>query len=385
VASRYSDYDTFGDTTNSKVGLRWKPIEQLLFRGTWAEGFRAPTIANLYGGGSQTFSFFTDPCDVVFGGSQDPNSPTRANCRADLGALADTFRQLGQGFLPVTTSNSQTPVAFTSGSNPFLQPETSTSKTAGIVWSPDFVEGLNLALDWWRIRVENTIVADSPGQILSDCYNDGIAERCLLFTRDPVLGYVNNLRFGSRNAGFRETEGYDFDVSYRFETENWGTFRTQWNTTYTARDEFLSTNDPGIPTQQVSFAGAGSFRIRSNLNLSWERGDFGATWNVRYFSALKEDCLSAATYPDECNDADYRSPNTSGVSIADPQNVSGATVFNDVQFRWNAPWKATISIGANNVFEKYGPVFYSQPSANVSYYGGFDIGRFWYARYTQRF
>ncbi|MGB0135062.1 TonB-dependent receptor plug domain-containing protein, partial [Dokdonella sp.] len=304
VATRYSDYDTFGDTLNSKAGFRWKPIDELLFRGTWAEGFRAPTIANLYGGGSQTFSFFTDPCDVRFGGSQDANSPTRANCRADLGPLADTYQQLAQGFNPSTTSSAQTPVAFTNGSNPFLQPETSTSRTLGVVWSPNFSEGLNMSLDWWKIRVDNTIVADSPNQILNDCYNDGIAARCLLFTRDPNLGYVSNLRFGSRNAGYRETEGYDLGVNYRYETENWGTFGTQWNTTYTVRDEFISTNESGIPTQLVAFSG-GTFRNRSTLNLSWDKGDFGVGWNIRYYSAIKEDCLSAATYPDECNDADY--------------------------------------------------------------------------------
>ncbi|HEY5850533.1 MAG TPA: TonB-dependent receptor, partial [Lysobacter sp.] len=59
IASRYSDYDTFGDTVNSKFGFKWKPIDSLLFRGTYAEGFRAPTINDLFGGGSQTFSFFT--------------------------------------------------------------------------------------------------------------------------------------------------------------------------------------------------------------------------------------------------------------------------------------------------------------------------------------
>lgn len=50
LASRYSDYDTFGDITNSKAGLTWRPAEELLVRGTWAEGFRAPSIDNLYGG-----------------------------------------------------------------------------------------------------------------------------------------------------------------------------------------------------------------------------------------------------------------------------------------------------------------------------------------------
>ncbi len=383
AATRYSDYDTFGDTLNSKAGFRWKPIEQLLFRGTWAEGFRAPTISDLFGGGSQTFSFFTDPCDTNFGASREAGSAARANCVAAMGPLGNTYRQLGQGFNPVNTTNSQTPVAFTSGSNPFLQPETSESKTLGVVWSPNFVEGLNFALDWWEIRIDQTIVADSPTQILNDCYVNGQTARCALFTRDPVLGYVSTLTFGGRNAGYRETEGYDFDVSYRLPTDSWGTFNAQWNTTYTVRDEFLSRNEPGIPSQNTSFTS--SFRIRSNLNLSWELGQFGASWNTRYYSAMKEGCLSAALFPEECSDPDYRFPNVNGVSVSSPTNVNGATTFHDVQFRWNAPWDATISLGANNVFEKVGPVMYSQPSANVSYYGGFDIGRFWYARYTQRF
>jgi iron complex outermembrane receptor protein len=53
ISSRYSDFDTFGDTVNSKFGVKWKPIDDLLVRATWAEGFRAPTILNLYGGGTQ--------------------------------------------------------------------------------------------------------------------------------------------------------------------------------------------------------------------------------------------------------------------------------------------------------------------------------------------
>ncbi|MBO8044337.1 TonB-dependent receptor, partial [Pseudomonas aeruginosa] len=68
AATRYSDYSTFGGTLNSKFGFTWKPIDQLLVRGTWAQGFRAPTIANLYGGGSETFTTgFRDPCDTVHG------------------------------------------------------------------------------------------------------------------------------------------------------------------------------------------------------------------------------------------------------------------------------------------------------------------------------
>ena len=56
-----------------------------------------------------------------------------------------------------------------------------------------------------------------------------------------------------------------------------------------------------------------------------------------------------------------------------------------MQFRYNLPWDATVSVGANNVFEKYGPVMYTKPNSVFSYYGGYDIGRFVYMKYQQRF
>ncbi|NUS38999.1 MAG: TonB-dependent receptor [Lysobacter sp.] len=400
VASRYSDYDTFGKTTNNKYMLKWKPIDSLMLRGTYAEGFRAPTIADLYGGSSDTFSFFTDPCDVQFGDSRS-NPATRANCtngvggNGALGTLANTYRQLGQGFVPVGAPNAQTPVAFKSGSNPTLTPEMSTSKTLGAVWSPEFLSGFNLAGDWWKILRKDTIVGDSPNQILNDCYVQGIASRCSpqLFSRDPALGYVRFLSFGSRNAGYREVEGYDVDLTYRLKTDRFGTFNVTSNSTYTVKDVTIATNDPRYPLSAVGFANF--FRIRSTLNTTWEMGSFGATWTARYFSGMKESCtyfVPGSTEPNlECEEIHYAptgayvpGTGTPASSVA-RRHVVGANTFHDVQVRWQAPWKATIAVGANNVFDHVGPVMYTQPSANVSYYGGFDIGRFWYVRYSQRF
>lgn len=398
LASRYSDYNTFGDTRNDKVGLKWKPHKSVLVRGTWAEGFRAPTIADLYGGSSQTFSFFTDPCDTVFGSSAT-NTTTRANCVAAFGVAANTFRQLGQGFIPVGVPNSQTPVAFLSGSNATLQPETSVSKTLGVVWSPDFVEGLNMSLDWWNIRTESTIVADTPNQILNDCFIQGIASRCSsqLFTRDPALRYINFLSFGSRNAGYRDVEGYDFDIAYRLATDSWGTFSAVSNSTYTASDVQVATNDPRFPVNAVGFGS--QFRIRSNMNVGWQKDKFSVNWMMRYYSSQKENCTYAipAASPGglvpnlECNTIDPNfptggfNPDGSPATSLSRTNRAGAITFHDIQARWEAPWNGTIAIGANNVFNKVGPVRYTQPSANVSYYGGFDIGRFWYMKYTQTF
>ena len=383
LASRYSDYDTFGDTVNSKFGFKWKPIDSLLFRGTWAEGFRAPTIANLYGGGSQSFVFYTDPCDPVNGAAAG-NAATRARCAAAIANYA-TFRQLQQGFVPATSASPQTPIPFFQGvANTDLQPETSTSKTLGLVWSPQFAPGLGMSLDWWKIRIENTIVGDTAGQMLSDCYVENIASRCATFTRDPVLGIVNSMQLSTRNAGYQETEGYDFDVNYRFDT-NFGNFVLNWQNTYVVRDEFRTSNLATVlPQQGVSFASSAgsSFRVRSNANLSWTKGALGVTWGARYYSGLKETCLSAAAFPAECDTPRYIARNPAQTR---PINQLGSNTFHDLQVRVTAPWNATVSVGANNVFDRQGPQMYSQPNANVSYNGEFDIGRFIYMKYQQRF
>lgn len=385
VASRYSDYDTFGSTTNSKASFQWRPIDDLLIRGTWAEGFRAPTISNLFAGGSQTFAFYTDPCDGRFGAAV--NSPTaRANCNAAIanylnpdGTIA--FRQLQQGFVPGTTASPQTPLAFFRGAaNPNLEPEESVSTTVGLVYSPSYVDGLTLSLDWWRIELDNTIVGDTPGQILSDCYVDGITSRCGLFTRDPVLGIVNTMNYGNRNAGFSNDEGWDFGALYRLST-GFGDFGFTLQSTYTSLSEFKSTNDPNILLSQgVSFGS--SFRVRGNVGVDWSYGDFGVSWNARYFSKIKETCLNQVAFPEQCSDPNYIAGNPAQTRAI---NIAGSNTFHDLQVRWNAPWNATISVGANNAFEHEGPQLYSQPSANVPYYGGFDIGRFTYLRYTQNF
>jgi iron complex outermembrane receptor protein len=396
IASRFSDYDTFGKTTNNKLGLKWKPIDSLLLRATVADGFRAPTIADLYGGGSQTFPSFTDPCDTSFG-SAASNATTRQNCingvggNGALGALGATFRQLGQGFVPAGGPNTQTPVAFNTGSNVDLKPEVSKSQTIGAAWSPSFVEGLFLSLDWWKIRIDDTIVQDTTNQILNDCYVQGIASRCAsaLFTRDATRGYVNFAKLAGINAGFRKVEGFDFDVSYRLKTERFGDFRVQSNTTYTVRDYLLSTNDPRKPLSNVGITS--TFRVRSNLNLGWEKGAWGVNWFSRYYSSMKENCtysVAGATSPNlECNEIGFAPTGalTGTTSAIARRNRMGSNTFHDLQVRWNAPWDAVISVGANNVFDHVGPVMYTQPSSNVSYYGGFDIGRFWYVKYTQKF
>lgn len=111
-------------------------------------------------------------------------------------------------------------------------------------------------------------------------------------------------------------------------------------------------------------------------------GPWSATWGARYYSKQKETCLSATLFPEECSDPGFIAGNPQQTR---PINEHGSNTFHDLEFRWKAPWNATVALGANNVFDHVGPVMYSQPSANVSYQGQFDIGRFIYMKYQQRF
>jgi iron complex outermembrane receptor protein len=181
------------------------------------------------------------------------------------------------------------------------------------------------------------------------------------------------------NRGWVETEGYDLGVNYRLPEFSFGRFALHWDTTYVSRLDVKATDD--APVVQVnnglSTVLGANFRLRSNASVDWTYGDFGATWTMRYYSSIKEAC----SYDDECSLPGHVAPDTG----AAPLNRTGANTFHDLQVRWNTPWNGTLSVGANNVFGHVGPVMYTAPNSTFPYYGGFDIGRFYYLRYAQKF
>lgn len=378
LASRYSRYSNFGSTTNSKFGLTWKPVDDLLVRGSYAEGFRAPTINDLFGGQSQTFDNYTDPCDVTFG-SASTNSTVAANCAA--AGLGSNFHQTDAAGKPVDGPGAQSTTAFLSGSNVNLQPETSASKSLGLVYSPHFVQGLDLSLDWYNIRIKNLISSVSPDNVLDDCYLRGVASACGLFQRD-ANGQVVNLSHTLANKGWLETEGYDFTLNYRLPKLAIGQFVFHLDSNYLVK--YNTNAGSGAPTE----FDAGNYSIwrnRTNANLDWSLGDFGINWGVRAYSNLKEACAYDKAGGPLCDLPNHYTP---GVGVT-PMRTVGGIVFNDLQVRWTAPWKGTFSVGANNVFNRQGAAFYSGPAAlqdsQYSYNPAYDIGRFFYLRYNQKF
>src|SRR6185503_19378927 len=53
IAGRWFDYSTSGSGDTYKAGISWRPVEELLFRASYGEGFRAPSIGELFGTASR--------------------------------------------------------------------------------------------------------------------------------------------------------------------------------------------------------------------------------------------------------------------------------------------------------------------------------------------
>ncbi len=372
LAARNTDYE-IGDTTNKKFGFLWRPMETLSVRGNYSEGFRAASILERFGGQSGEFAVYADPCDMVRGmAAFDVN--VRNNCVA--AGVPAGYEQLTEGYGSMSSRQ------FTTGSNEFAAPETSVTKTLGLVYSPGWLPGLDLALDWYQIRVEDILVQMDATTVLKQCYALGNPEACAKVRRDPATGMVTEAMQIFDNAGWAEVEGYDFDVQYRLPETSLGNFRLSLNGSYTSRYDSQLYPDQNVGGQ-VGYKDV--FRLRANSTLSWSRGGFAANWTVRYLSSSKVDC----------NAPDYNGSNEPGAHCNRPHNFDpvvgerpvnrmGAVAYHDVQGSMDLPWQgARLSVGINNLMDKEPSVSYLSTRNFETYY---DLpGRFYYVRLTQKF
>jgi iron complex outermembrane receptor protein len=378
VASRYSNYSNFGSTTNNKYSFQYLPIEDLKLRGTFAKGFRAPTIGDLYGGGSQSFDYYTDPCDVSFGSRG--NGAVSANCNAALGSAAANFHQLDTAGNPVQGPGTQgaTPF-FQSTGNTALQPEKSTTRTLGLIYSPHFVDGLDFTLDYYKIRINNVITGISADYTLDQCYQYSVQSFCDQFTRD-AKGQVVGLREGTANLGWVQTSGYTFGATYRLPQTSFGQFNVSLDANYL--DEYTEQSEPGA--QKVNYAGQwGSPHWRINTGVDWKLGNWGATWDVRYYGAFLDQCFSTSDPVAHCNMPDYESKNWGYGTGA---NRMGVVIMNDIQGSYQLPWNATVAVGVRDMFNKHPPINFSVSNNSGTFIDPvLDLGRYFYLQYNQKF
>jgi iron complex outermembrane receptor protein len=201
-----SKFDNGGD---HRVTVGWRPIPDLLLRGTYGTSFRSPRPADLFFPTFQDFPVVFDPC---------PNCPTAGTLQPPQGVW---IRE-----------------------NPDLKPEETTNWTAGLVYSPKFVPGFTITADWYQIYTTNVIVQGgnfaqvllTQGVIDPDGYGNGSGEVNIVgpftgqaggtglgITRDSNGG-LQAIDSAPGNEAIRFVQGLDVAANYELPTTNFGKF-----------------------------------------------------------------------------------------------------------------------------------------------------------------
>jgi iron complex outermembrane receptor protein len=344
LAARYSDYSSFGDTTNGKFGLSFQPTDSLQLRATYAEGFRAPSIIELFAGARATNLPALDPCsDMLNSGA---SSTVIANCTAEGVPANGSY---------VQNSNA---VSATVGANPLLQPEESESVTVGVVYRPAWSENLDFALDWYDIEITDTITSLGTQRILDECANFG--RYCNLITRDNSNGEILDVIDGGVNIGGTEVSGVDFSARYEMPDTSIGSFNYELDLSY-LEEYVLTIRNPDGTINVDHLEGRQLFRenyarVKANASVEWLRDKWEFSWTGRYMHGTKEDSA---------------------------QGSVDSVFYHDLQAGYQFDkFDSRLTLGINNVFDEDPPISLVNSNINFDILSFNPQGTFVYIRLT---
>ncbi|KRG65770.1 TonB-dependent receptor [Stenotrophomonas terrae] len=359
IAGRYSDYSTFGGTGTGKIGLRWQPADELLLRMSFAQGFRAPSIGELYGTLSRFDATIVDPCNNA--------ASTTPKCVAD--GVPPGYEQANPQISVVTAGNRE------------LEPEESRSFMAGAVWSPSWAEDsswaskLDLGVTFYRHTIDKAIQAPDAQSIMDRCIDSRDAFACASYTRND-RGQIIRFEDILANLGTINTSGWDFNAHWLLPETGWGQLGFDWKATWVTRYELINESgqaEPKGPGIEVSDSAIPEWS--STFTTNWDYQNWNVNWTMRYIDRLRESCAGANGFA-ICTD-----------SAAD-QHWLGATTYHDAQISWRTDaWMkgVKLAVGVNNVFDKNPPICLSC-TLNGYDPGTYDLpGRYTYAKLSLDF
>lgn len=311
---RKSDYTTSGIVDSWKVGLDVTLFEDLRWRFTKSRDVREPNLSERYftGAGGGTIN------DPAFGGAVN-NSLT---------------------ILP--------------SPNPGLQTEQGDTITTGFVYQPSFAEwidGTQLAIDWFEIDLDKSIGLYGGQAIVNDCYTTKDPFACSLVRRDPVTNQVQQILNVQTNAGGAQTRGVDVELQYSAVPNLFGSQEESLNLRAMAGylSERSTTTAAGIYTNFVKRISTPEFTALATLN--YNIADYGIMLQTTYYdSTLSNGNNEGLTGP--------TSNWVEGVDV-DDNTVASQTVFN-LAFTYGrdlnngGDWQVGFNI--NNLFDRDPPI-----------------------------
>jgi outer membrane receptor protein involved in Fe transport len=376
---RFSDYNLAGSFDTYKGALNWEPVESVMVRASYNRATRAPSIEELFLPPQENFPGYNDPCEF------DSNHRTGQVAGVDPAQVTALCQAQGipAAVLPIFQQpNAQ--VRSIQGGNPELVPESADTITFGMVWQPDFGNGLRASIDYWSYELEDVIGTVSANSAISRCYNDVGANPsydpnnfwCQLFTR-TASGEATDVAETNQNLSALEADGIDLQVDFRVPIpERFGdlsvnllvTHLMSWNAQEDAVSPFGSF--AGTITTDVAEAFP---EWKGVVNLGWTIGDFKFNWNARYIDGLTV-----------VNDDALGSPVTAGLRATIPSYD-----YHRLTAGWSPVEKLDLMLGIDNLFDKDPPVYTDNATAGQQANtdpSTYDIlGRRYFMNLTYRF
>ncbi len=362
IGGRFSDYSTFGNTTNGTYQLEWRPVSDLLVRASYADIFRAPTIIDIYQAPSADAATFTDPCIGLTTAAVAAN-PNLARACVNV-PRNGTFEQpnaqvdgllMGNSFLVNGVA---------------LEPETGSAVTAGFVYDPSWAQGLSVNVDVWRYEIDNVITQVDVNTTASQCATTGSPQFCGYLNRFPD-GTIRQILEPTINLGKLETDGVDLGANYRFDTEASGAWRFGVDASWTHK--YDSTVIAGGEVTEVAgyydrqYGNLASWRLTGQIG--WQFGPFTALGVARYIDSL------SVSDPD------------GAPGIQDDLKI-GSVTYVDVTLGYTLPWTGSkLQLGVQNLTDKAPPILYQNnvTNANTDVATYDTIGRYFFASLTHKF
>lgn len=234
-AVRYDNYSTFGGATTWKLGATWNVTDTLMARSVLATGFRAPNVAELFGGNTGSFDYLEDP----WGNELDPQIEVNYTSDADL------------------------------------QAEESRSFTFGLVW--EVADGLSSTLDYWKFDITDAISRLDVQNELRNCFA-GNTQSCEAINITPN-GDLSALSSALTNVGSQKTSGIDWNIAYSADS-----YRISLDTTYLIKFE----QDDIDYTGTINGNMGGYSQIKSNLSVNYDLSDsVSVLYNARYIDGME--------------------------------------------------------------------------------------------------
>lgn len=354
---RYSDYSTNVDTDTYKMALGWVPINDVKVRASYQKAVRHANVRELFRPQSiGLYDMASDPCAGT-------NPTASAAACANTGVTAAQYGKIADS--PAGQYNQL------QGGNPDLTPESSETVSYGVIWTPEFADGLTVSVDYYNIEVTNAISSISAETTLTQCLNTGSSAFCDLVNRGPVSGTLwlgnDNIVATNINIGFIETEGVDFTLEYEFDVADMGSILIANQGNYVMAYDQEEYPGAGIEDCAGIWGGACGSPTADFKN------NFSVTWHTPWD-------LSMSTKLRHTGEIEAKSAG---------QEDLGARTYWDLAANWQMTEETSFRAGVQNVLDREPPFTNAGPSLNGNgntFPGSYDaLGRYVFVAATMSF